>query len=102
MDFRNQSFRLVQNDEGHASDSTVMVFENSQQPFRATYSGPNVTFGHVLVEDMKMIYHARNTDGSLSAGIADVELDGSAMTLRWQWLTGQSNSGTSIWERIGS
>lgn len=79
-----------------------MIFEDDHHPFRATYSGPNVTFGHVLVEDMKMIYHSRNTDGSLSAGIADITTNQTGMILQWRWLTGGSSSGTSIWERIES
>ena len=97
---QNKTFELLENADGHAAGATRMVFSDETQPYRATYSGPNVTFGHAIVEDNVMLYHARNTDGSISAGQAEVELTDNQMVLRWRWLTEDNTSGISVWKRI--
>lgn len=95
---RNRTFELIENSDGHAAGATRMVFSDETQPYRATYSGPNVTFGHAIVEDGVMLYHARHADGSISAGQADVNLTEDQMVLNWRWLTGEETSGVSVWK----
>lgn len=94
------TFELLENAGGHAKSATRMTFTNASQPFRATYEGPNVTFGHAIVENNVMLYHARNLDGTLAAGQAEVELTDTQMILRWRWLTGEATSGVSVWQRL--
>ena len=93
-------FELSENTGGHASGATRMTFSNESDPFRATYTGPNISYGHAIVAGGVMLYHAVHSDGSLSAGRADVELSDEQMLLRWQWLTGEPESGVSVWKRI--
>lgn len=97
----NLTFELVENDDGHAAGLTRLSFDGSVNPTRGTYQGPNVVFGHAIVEDEVMLYHALDTSGGLSAGRADVEFDEDAatMTLRWRWLTGEG-SGVSVWRAV--
>ena len=100
MDLRDTRYELVENDGGHASATTVMSFDNSIDPYCATYFGPNITFGHVIVDGTQMLYHARDKEGNLSAGSARVELHEATMTLHWRWLTGDQSSGISHWRKI--
>ena len=106
MNLSNKKFKLIENKEGLASDSTVMVFENSDLPYRANYTGPNIDYGHAIVssEDGKltMLYHALSKEGELSAGKATVNLNKVSsgnleMQLDWHWLTGDLSSGISRW-----
>ena len=99
-DLRNHIFELQQNEDGHACEATTMTFDGSIHPFRATYCGPNVDFGHAIVENDVMLYHARDNSGNLSAGRARIELQGSTMTLTWQWLTGDKSNGVSSWRQV--
>ena len=99
MDLENAVFELIQNTHGHAASSTVMTFGDESSPFRATYNGPNVTFGHALVIDDTMLYHAADREGNLSAGMAKIILTDDTMTLQWRWLTGDQATGKSHWRR---
>ena len=97
-----RSFTLVSNNKGDASESTIMQFGTSIAPQIATYSGPNIVYGHAIVAGDEMLYHALGVDGNVKAGRAKVNLDGSddqplTMTLRWSWFTGDKTSGTSVW-----
>ena len=94
----NLTFELVENDDGHAAGSTRLSFDGSDNPVRGSYHGPNVVFGHAIVVDDVMLYHALDTSGELSAGRAHVKFDeaSATMTLRWRWLTGEG-SGVSVW-----
>ena len=100
MDFRNCTYELIENDGGHASATTVMSFDDSTDPYRATYCGPNVTYGHVIVAGDEMLYHARDKEGNLSAGSATIEVHEATMTLHWRWLTGDLSSGESHWRKV--
>ena len=103
---RNSRFQLIENPGGHVSGNTVMRFGDSTDPCIATYSGPNIVFGQVIVSEDKMIYHALDTNGQLSAGKATVRLeraDNNAaveMVLDWQWLTGDRSQGVSRWKKL--
>ena len=99
---RNMQFKLIANDGGHASQSTLMTFDDSTKPFKATYTGPNVKFGHVIVEGDQMLYHALDSQGNLSAGAAAVTLTDTHMILAWRWLTGDLSKGESRWQRVDS
>lgn len=106
LSLAGKSFALVENDEGHASASTLMVFDARTDVCTATYTGPNVKFGHVVVSENQMLYHAYNEDGSLSAGVATIRLKMDAsekiseMMLQWKWLTGDLSSGVSHWRCV--
>ena len=86
-----------------------MIFNAGSSPYKATYTGDNIEFGHVIVAINKsainMLYHAQTKDGELVAGTALVSLieddaNRLKMTLNWQWLTGDLSSGTSYWKEI--
>ena len=100
----NKSFELVENDAGHAAESTVMTFGPQESPCVATYTGPNVAHGQVIVAENQMLYHAADAGGVLSAGKASITLEetpqGILMTLQWQWLTGDGASGVSKWREV--
>jgi len=109
MDLRDKVFDLVENENGLAESTTRMVFKNCTNPYEATYSGPNISNGHVLVSNLNdilsMIYHAYTNEGDLVAGKASVTLNEIApgklsMQLNWQWLTGNLTSGTSNWIQV--
>ena len=100
MDMTNRRYELIENEDGHASESTVMQFDASSEPFRATYSGPNVVYGHVIVGNGSMLYHAMDKQGNLTAGRASVEVSAENMTLTWQWLTGDQSGGISKWRQL--
>ncbi|MEM7362828.1 MAG: hypothetical protein AAF525_02285 [Pseudomonadota bacterium] len=101
VDFRDLTFELIENDSGHAAGRTRLTFEAATVPYRGTYRGPNVVFGQVIVTGGEMLYHAMDTEGSLSAGRASVAFnrDTETLTLRWQWLTGPG-AGTSVWRLV--
>jgi len=109
MSLNNKIFELVENQAGLAAGSTRMVFNDATAPFEATYSGPNVSNGHVLVykanNKLNMVYHALAAHGELVAGKAVVQLSGEdaqnfEMQLNWQWLTGDLSSGISKWMQV--
>ena len=84
-----------------------MQFGSKTHPCTATYSGPNVRFGQVIVEDNEMLYQAIESNGKLSAGRANItleEMDGERLVMRleWTWLTGDLSSGVSIWRESHS
>ena len=106
MNLKNKIFELIENQEGLADSQTRMIFNGNSLPFQATYSGPNVSNGQVLVStnvnnDLSMVYHALASDGSLVAGKADISFatieNTLTMELNWQWLTGDLSSGVSRW-----
>ena len=105
FNFSGAKFELIENQAGHAADTTLMVFKQSSSPFSATYTGPNVQLGQVIVSGENMLYHAVDKAGQLSAGQAKIEMgeneEGSqTMTLDWQWLTGDQSGGISRWRRV--
>jgi hypothetical protein len=99
-------FELLENSEGHAAGSTVMTFAISDDPIRATYSGPNVKYGEAIVVGDEMLYHAMDSKGRMSAGHAKMKIkeSGSAteMILSWQWLTGERSGGVSRWRHVAT
>ncbi len=109
MDLKNTRLKLIENKEGLASDETIMVFDDSDSPYKATYSGPNIKYGHAIVSNidgkLTMLYHAIAKTGELSAGKATVYLskgraDAIEMQLDWQWLTGDLSAGISKWREV--
>ena len=108
MNLSNKTFDLIENNTGLAASQTRMIFNHHSDPFEATYTGPNVSNGHVLVSRKKdkfdMIYHALSAEGLLVAGKADVSFstnDGNLiMQLNWQWLTDDLSSGVSLWTEV--
>ncbi|MEH6455805.1 MAG: hypothetical protein V7749_05760 [Cocleimonas sp.] len=109
MKLSNRKFKLIENKKGLASGETIMVFDNTDLPYKAIYNGPNIEYGHVLVslenENLTMLYHSLSRDGELSAGKATVTLSkinsgNLEMQLDWHWLTGNLSSGISKWCEI--
>ena len=101
IDLRNLTFDLIENEDGHAAGATQLSFDESSNPMRAAYQVPNVVFGHALVVDDVMLYHALDTRGELSVGRAHIEFDeaSATLTLRWRWLSGEG-SGESVWRVV--
>jgi hypothetical protein len=109
MNLQNKQFLLIENGDGLAASDTLMIFDDSCDPFHATYSGPNVSNGHVLVSftnnKCNMVYHALASKTDLVAGKAEVSFVNSktnenVMQLNWQWLTGDLSSGISLWRQV--
>ncbi len=87
----------------------MMVFDNTDSPYKANYTGPNIEYGHAIVSKengkLTMLYHAISKNGELSAGKAIVSLskdssDKIEMQLDWNWLTGELSKGVSKWREI--
>lgn len=107
MELAGKSFELIENDAGLASTSTVMVFCQNSESCQATYSGPNMKNGHVIVSGDQMLYHAISINDELSAGRASMTFlpqsdGGIEMRLQWQWLTGDKSEGVSRWRLLNS
>ena len=111
MELSNKKFQLVENNEGLASEQTLMAFDSFDSPYRAIYHGSNIEFGHVVVSSengaLNMLYHSLSKEGELSAGKAIVTLTtvasgGTEMQLNWQWLTGDLSSGISKWREVNA
>jgi hypothetical protein len=111
MELSNRKFELIDNDTGLASAKTLMVFDSSSSPFKASYRGPNIEYGHAIVsienDEVHMLYHSLSKNGDLSAGSAKVTLSESdfgntEMTLNWHWLTGDLSSGISKWKEVNA
>jgi len=111
MELSNKTFELIENQNGLADSSTRMIFNKNSAPYEATYSGPNVSNGHVLAfkvnDSFNMVYHALTQQGELVAGKAQVQLvrkdlGNLEMQLNWQWLTGELSSGISRWEEVNA
>ena len=111
MNLSCKVFELIENEAGLAGSKTRMVFDANSSPFQATYSGPNVSNGHVIVskqgKDLHMLYHAVTDRGDLVAGKAKVSFPEpqngvNIMQLNWQWLTGDLSSGISVWQEVGA
>ncbi|NNE66376.1 MAG: hypothetical protein HKN33_07395 [Pyrinomonadaceae bacterium] len=109
MNLKERIFRLIENSHGLAAGDTIMTFGSESRPCRATYSGPNVRFGQVLVEKISgqahMVYQAVTDDGELVAGRARVTFfeadDGSIeMHLRWRWVESDEDGGISKWREV--
>jgi hypothetical protein len=105
-DLSAMDFELVENTDGYAAASTLLKFDSSSDPYRATYIGPNLKFGQAIVSEYEMLYHAVNAEGIMSCGYAKVSFDVSEgsteMILNWQWLTGDKSSGVSRWRYIAT
>ena len=104
MRLNDTVFELIENSNGLADQTTSLVFSSETSPFTATYDGPNITYGHAIVQGREMLYHAVNNKGEMSAGRAQVSFetaeDGAVMMiLDWQWLTGDLSSGQSLWRQ---
>lgn len=98
-------FELLQNDDGLAASATKLTFSTDCSPVTATYHGPNIPFGHAILYENQMIYHAVSDTGELSAGLANVTFEEEdemivSMQLDWVWLTGPRSSGISRWRRV--
>ena len=100
---RNLRFQLIENENGLAASATVMHFDDSTAPYKATYRGPNIAAGQVLMHHGHMLYHALDHSGNLNAGSAKISFDPNTtpptMTLHWRWLTGDG-SGISVWHQL--
>ena len=106
--FRDSSFQLIENPDGHAIGDTVMTFADSASPWIASYNGPNIVIGQVMLHDQIMHYQALDTSGEFCAGRAKVSYlvaNGNSpaqMILNWQWLTGDRSKGVSRWRKLDS
>ena len=109
MNLSSKKFQLIENHDGLASNQTLMTFDSSEYPYKATYHGPNIEFGHAIAYSvngaLNMFYHSLSKQGDLSAGKAVVTLTKAAsgdteMQLDWQWLTGDLSSGISRWGEV--
>lgn len=111
MDLSNKRFALITNESGLAADETLMVFDSNTNPYTATYTGPNIEYGHAIAslenDELVMLYHAMSKDGKMSAGKATVSFalataSKTQMQLHWQWLTGDLSSGSSKWIEVNA
>ncbi len=97
------TFRLTDNDAGHAATDTLMCFSAHTDPHRATYQGANIACGQAIEHNGQMLYHALDKDGVLSAGRAHVTVEetdsGLVLRLDWHWLTG-AGQGVSRWIQV--
>ena len=98
-------FELIENKSGRAAEKTLMVFGSDSQICTATYTGPNVKLGQVMVSGDRMMYHAIDGDGELAAGQAKITLqqsenENTIMKLSWNWLSGDQAGGESFWKLL--
>ena len=101
-DLTNQTYELIENNDGHAQGGTRLVFSSETNPIRGTYSGPNVVFGQAIVHEEQLIFQGLTSDGNFVAGISTMSFEDDVMSLQWERMTGSPLSGVSHWKRIGS
>lgn len=106
-----KTFSPFQNSEGgRVASDAIFIFKQSDDRFTATYSGSGFSDGH-LIGQMEadgwavLIYHCRADDGTLEAGEAkavfEETLSGKLkICMKWKWLNGSRQSGTSYYGEI--
>ena len=100
MNLSNKIFELISNEAGLADAATVLTFSDAENPYCATYQGPNIIHGQVIVAEDQMLYHALDSDGELRAGAAQIQFANGQMTLDWRWLNGPAAAGRSVWRDL--
>ena len=72
MKLNNIKFKLLENNEGLAADDTVMVFDNSDAPNKASYSGPNIEYGHAIVSSILSLPNRQKQSREFYYGLTGV------------------------------
>ncbi|TVR78956.1 MAG: n-acetylglutamate synthase [Saprospirales bacterium] len=111
FNYDGKSFRVLTNSEnGDTSSETVFHYKQSGNLLTSSYSGGDITFGHLLglvdqFGNIDMRYHQLNTKGELMTGICyskpEVLPNGKLMLYEtWKWTSGDRSKGNSILEEI--
>ena len=108
MNLTDRMFRAQANSAGGTINTeTRMHFTEDSEVVLAHYSGGSIVRGQVLGRwtgdmQMEMVYHCLTRSDALQAGRAKARFDRTsegrlAMSLSWQWLTGDRTKGESYW-----
>lgn len=107
INYDDRIFRVRDNAAtGEVGDGTRFHYHQNGSRLTGTYEGGSIRRGHLLGQvlpdgRLKFVYHHENTDGELKAGrcesVPSRTEDGRLMlTERWEWLTDDRSSGTSV------
>ncbi|TVZ14545.1 n-acetylglutamate synthase [Maribacter sp. MAR_2009_72] len=111
MNYDNKRFKVLTTSEnGETGNGTVFLYKQNGAVLTATYSGGQITTGHILgIVDangtIDMRYHQINVQGELMTGICRSTpqvLPNGKIRLheQWRWTSGDKSEGVSIIEEI--
>lgn len=111
MNYNGKKFKTQSNSSnGETSSDTVFSYYQEGNLLKATYSGGQIKFGHLIgivdnLGNIDMRYHQVNTNDELMTGICKSRpeiLSNGKLLLHetWQWTSGDKSKGTSIIEEI--
>jgi len=111
MNYNGRKFKPITNSKnGATTEETIFHYEQNGNILTATYSGGQITIGHLLgivdkEGNIEMRYHQVSTDGELMTGTCksrpQIMQNGKMRLLEeWQWTSGDMSSGNSILEEI--
>lgn len=111
INFHNKKLGLLDNsNNGEASNQTIFHYQQKGNLVTADYQGGSIQYGKIIARqlannDLDMLYQCMTTDGELRAGKAyaktSLRVDGKIqLNLDWEWLNGDSSSGTSVYVEI--
>lgn len=103
--FHNKTFSLIQNSEkGEVDSETVFKYQQDGNLVTADYHGGTVKYGKIIAhlknDELDMLYQCITTTNELKAGkaIAKISITNKnkiKLTLNWQWLDTNTETGVS-------
>ncbi|WP_460219454.1 n-acetylglutamate synthase [Psychroserpens sp. MEBiC05023] len=105
INFNHKTFSLIDNSEnGKVSSDTVFEYQQNGNLVTANYHGGSVIYGKIIALHkgtyLDMRYQCLTTDYELKAGkaiakISELENGKVKLSLNWEWLDSDNQSGTS-------
>lgn len=111
IDLDGKQFSPIENSKaGRVASDAVFTFTQAGQAFSAIYAGKGFSDGHLIgnfisVDTAELVYHSRAQDGRLEAGHATAkfkrgENEKWTITMDWQWLNGNKETGKSYYGEV--
>jgi hypothetical protein len=108
--FNNKTFALLQNSTGgQVNTQTIFKYQQTGNLVTADYTGGSILYGKIIAllndNHLEMLYQCITTENELKAGkaLAVITLNSEGkmkLTLNWQWLTGNNETGQSEYIEI--
>lgn len=105
FNFNNKTFSLLENSEkGQANSKTIFKYKQDGNLVTADYYGGLIKYGKIIAHlknnELDMLYQCITIDNELKAGkaIAAISLNKDnkiKLTLNWQWLNNEKETGVS-------
>jgi hypothetical protein len=107
INFNNKTFSLVENSEnGKVNTDTIFEYKQKENLVTAEYFGGTIKYGKIVAflqdKQLNMLYQCITIDNELKAGkaIADItftEDNKLKLSLHWEWLGNNKETGTSVY-----